>query len=111
MGPYISGINSDLPPILLPKDTLSWSTNATLRGGYPRPRPPRFLKTLTYPNDEVKTLFTSTGFFQGAGYYRPDFGAAQLIVAISGRLFALTEITDSWSVAEITVPGDPNLST
>lgn len=108
---FIGGVNSDLPPILLPKDTLSWTTNCTLRGGYPKPRPPRFLRELTFPSNDVETLFTSTGFFQGAGYYRPDFGAQQLIVAISGRLFSVTEVSGNWTVAEITVPGDPNFST
>lgn len=107
---FIGGVNSDLPPIKLPKDVCAWTTNCTLRGGYPKPRPPRFRKTLTFPNTDVENAVL-TGFFQGGGWYRPDFGQSQLIAAISGRLYSFTEIGAGWTVADITVPGDPNLST
>lgn len=107
---YLGGINSDLPPLKLPKDVAAWSTNCTLRGGFPKPRPARSRKPLTFPNAAMETFFLA-GFFQGGGWYRPDFGQSQLIAAVSGRLFALVEIGGGFTVSEITVPGDPNLST
>lgn len=105
-----AGVNSDLAPILLPKNVMAWSTNATVRGGFPKPRSPRFLRTLSFPSAGVETAVT-TGLFQGAGYYRPDFGPSQLVAQISGRLFTFTESGNSWAVAEITIPSDPNSAT
>ena len=101
------GVNSDLHPSLLPKNVAAWTTNATLRGGYARPRPPRMQRTLVFPSDEVETAVT-TGLFQGAGIYRPDAGATQIVISVSGRLFTLTEAGTDWNVVEITITGDPN---
>lgn len=108
---YDGGINSDVAPILLPRNVASWGINITLRGGFARPRPPLFVRILTFPSAEVQDA-VETGFFQGAGYYRPDFGASQLVAQIGGRLFTFTEAQDlTWTVAEITIPGDPNSPT
>jgi len=105
------GINSLLSPQLLPRNTLAWSVNATIRGGYIQPRPPLFQQTITYPSDSVRSAVEG-GYFQGAGYYRPDYGSQQLVAQISGRLFTFTpQSADTWLCAEITIPGDPNSST
>lgn len=53
-----------------------------------------------------------SGVFQGAGWYRPDFGPIQLVAQISGRLFTFTKSSQSiYAVVEITIPGDPNDAT
>lgn len=104
------GVNSDLAPILLPKNVASWTINATLRGGFARPRPPLFRRTLIFSSAEIQNYF-QTGFFQGMGYYRPDFGSAQWVMQISGRLYSLTESSDGWNVADITIPNDANDAT
>lgn len=65
------------------------------------------MREIVYPSEEVQTAVES-GFFAGAGYYRPDFGPQQLIAQIAGRLFAFTPDETRFTVTEITVPGDPN---
>lgn len=105
------GINSLLSPLLLPKNTLAWAINATIRGGYIQPRPPLLKQTITYPSSAVQTAVES-GYFQGAGYYRPDFGSQQLVAQISGRIFTFTpQSADTWACVEITIAGDPNSAT
>lgn len=55
--------------------------------------------------------FVESGIFQGAGWYRPDIGPIQLVAQVSGRLFTFTKNTgNTYDVAEITIPGDPNNS-
>lgn len=104
------GINSGIAPILLPKSQLSWALNSTVRGGFIGPRPPFNKQTLVYPTEAIQTA-VETGFFQGAGVYRPDSGTSQVIAQISGRLFAFTPTTNTsatWAVTEITISGDLN---
>ena len=105
------GINSLLSPQLLDRNTLAWSVNATIRGGYIQPRPPLLQQTVTYPSDAVRAAVES-GYFQGASYYRPDYGSQQIVAQFSGRLFTFTpDSTSSWTCAEITLAGDPNSAT
>lgn len=104
------GINSDPATILLPKNVAAWTINSTLRGGFAKPRPPIFLRAPVYPNADVQAV-VETGFYQGGGFYRPDFGDSQLVAQISGRLFAFSINANVVIVSEITVPGDPNDAT
>ncbi len=108
---FESGINSDPNPLLLPKNTLAWSRNASLRGGFIKQRPPYFNRQIIFPSEDVRVTI-QLGNFQGAGYLRPDFGPQQLVAQINGRLFSFTLGTNNiFTAAEITVPGDPNDST
>lgn len=97
------GVNSDVAPVLLPRDTASWASNTTMRGGFARPRPALF----------TRAIFSAVenGYFQGAGYYRPDFGPSQLVAQISGRLFSFAINGNSITTTEITISGDPNEAT
>jgi hypothetical protein len=105
------GINSDVDPLLIPKNTLAWSINASLRGGFVKQRPAFLNRTLVYASGAVETGVQS-GLFQGAGYYRPDYGPQQLVAQIAGRLFTFTPNgSNQVDVAEITIPGDPNDAT
>lgn len=107
--PY--GINSGIAALLLPKQQASFAINATFRGGYATDRPVRTKLTLDFGGDAALETAVRGGFFQGAGVYRPDFGPSQNIAQIGGRLFSFTENGALWTVAEITIPGDPNDST
>lgn len=107
---FPDGVNSDVDPLLLPKTTLSWSINASVRGGFVRQRPPFLNRSIAFPSADIQTA-VETGFFQGAGYYRPDSGPQQLVAQISGRLFAFVLNASGFGVTEITIPGDPNDAT
>lgn len=110
LGPFPLGINSGVEPLLLPKTQASFAINSTFRGGYISHRPPFQKQTLNFNDDTALQTAVEDGFYQGGWWYRPDFGASQLIAQISGRLFAFTPSTTGTtvSVTEITISGDPN---
>ncbi len=101
-------MNSGIAPQLLQKNQFAFALNNSIRGGFIKCRPPIGQKTLNFSgNLELQALLT-TGLFQGAGYYRPDFGTESLIAQISGRLLLFTETGTTWFVKEISIPGDLN---
>lgn len=108
LGPFPDGLNDLIAPLLLPKTTLTFARNATVRGGFIRTRPP-FTNALIHiwPSNEVETAVRN-GKFQGGGYYQPDMGPQCLIAQITGRLFQFSITVNTVTVTEITVPGDPN---
>lgn len=109
---FSQGCNSGVAPILLPKSSAAFAINTTFRGGYATHRPPYIKLTLTFPSVAVEVAVT-TGFYQGGGWYRPDFGPLQIVAQISGRLFTFTKGTGAgeYVVAEISIPGDLNSTT
>lgn len=110
---YPFGINSGVSALLLPKDQCSFAINTTFRGGYATDRSPVQKLVLDFGGDTELENAVRKGFFQGAAPngYRPDSGPTQNIAQINGRLFSFTEDDASWTVAEITVLGDPNDAT
>lgn len=105
------GINSGLNPLLLPKNQLSFASNATVRDGFVTTRPSFTNQlTITWPSDEVKEA-VEEGLFQGAGYYQPDSGNQSLFAQIAGRLFQFVVNGNGVTVIERTIPGDPNPAT
>lgn len=104
------GMNAGIDPALLPQSQLAFLRNGTVRGSFVTHRPAYFDRTLSYSTPSIQTPF-ETGFFQGAGYYKPDFGAESIIVASSGRLFQIAIAGDTGTVSEISISGDLNLTT
>lgn len=88
---FTAGMNSGVKPILLPKNQLSYATNCTVRGRYVTHRPPY----------QIQRLVLDAGVdlgklrFQGATYYKPDFGQESMIASIGGRLFQFIPDMDS----------------
>lgn len=105
MAGLTGGINSGVEPLLLDRSQLSMAVNVSLRGGFAKTRPPVQKKTLVYSSPELQAL-VEFGVFQGAGYYRPDYGTESLIAAISGHIILFTEAGSSWLVTDVSVPGD-----
>lgn len=109
LGDFIGGLNSDLPPISLDKKVASWIINGTVRGSYLNPRSAYNLQTFNFNGDTALQSAVENGKFQGAGFYRPDYGSPQIVAQISGRLFTFTDQgAAGWLVVEVTIPGDPN---
>lgn len=109
------GVNSGVSALDLPLNQLAFGLNTTVRGGYAHPRPPFMRQTLDFGGDAALQLAVEKGFFQGATQkpYKPDFGPSSHIAQISGRLFKFTPAVAvrTWTVTEITIPGDPNDAT
>lgn len=85
---FSAGMNSDVPAIALPKNQLAFATNATLRGNYFTNRPPLVDFSLTFEG-AGQALFEGD-IFQGACYYKPDYGSESIIASIGGRIFQVT---------------------
>lgn len=100
------GVNSGVETLLLPREQASWATNATFRGGFISHRSRVQKQTLNFNGDAALQAAVEEGYFQGAWWYRPDFGLTQIVASISGRLFAFVKPGDSWTVTEITIAGD-----
>jgi hypothetical protein len=105
------GQNSGVNPLLLEKNQFAFGLNLSLRGGYAHTRPPCIKIALNYLGRTDLQAIVEGGFFQGAGYYRPDYGTESLIAQISGRLLLFTQAGTGWNVTDIGVPGDPNNAT
>jgi len=84
VGPLPDGINSDVPPVLLPKTQAAYAKNATFRGGFATPRSAYKQIDLTFTSGQ--SLFEQK-IWQGACYYKPDSGLESIIASIGGRLF------------------------
>jgi hypothetical protein len=102
-------MNSSVAPQLIAKNQAAFLLNATVRGAFAKTRPPFQVLTIVYGGDTVLQNIVEQGLFQGAGYYRPDFGAQVLIAQIQGVLVKFTEQDNgTWLAQDISVPGDPN---
>lgn len=108
---FQDGVNSGVNPQLLQKSQMAFGLNCSIRGGFVHNRPPIQKKALDFGGDAALQTLVETGFFQGAGYYRPDYGTESLIASISGRIFKFTESGSSWLVTDISIAGDLNSAT
>jgi hypothetical protein len=96
---FSKGINSDLDPILIPPDQLSFATNATMRGCFVTQRPAFFNLTLI---DMTGGDFQS-GLFQGACYYRQGSNGS-IMCAVNGKLFQITIAGQYATVTTVPIP-------
>jgi hypothetical protein len=84
---FPKGQNSDIDPLLLPPDQLSFATNATVRGDFVTQRPPFKNLPLNFADSQTQTDF-QTGLFQGACYYRNGANGF-IMAAVGGNLFQI----------------------
>lgn len=103
-----AGMNSDVPAIALTKNQASFLTNATCRGNYLTHRPPFNSIELVF-DGAIQEAFED-GLFQGATYYRPDFGAASIIASVSGRLYKIAPGNTTAAISDITPTAGGNSS-
>jgi hypothetical protein len=95
-----AGMNSDVPPIALPKNQAAFLENSTCRGNYLTQRSAYKDFTLSFA-DGIQTLFEDA-IFQGATFYKPDYGSESFVASIGGRLFQITPAVSTASVIDIT---------
>lgn len=103
-------MQSGVSPLLVQKTQIAFGLNLSLRGGFITHRPPIQKKTLDFGGDTALMNLVQKGFFQGAAYYRPDFGPESLLAQIAGHLILFTEQSNNgaWTVKDVSVPGDFN---
>lgn len=102
------GMDSNLDPLLLPKNQIAFGSNLTIRGGFMTDRPPFTNKlNITWPSDAIQSAFEK-GLFQCCGYYQPDSGDQSLFAQVSGRLFQFVINGNDVTVIERTISGGPN---
>lgn len=95
-----AGMDSSVPPVLLPRNQLAYGRNTTERTGYVLPRPAYQQIALTLSGFEQE-LFEER-IWQGAAFYRPDSGAESMIASVGGRLFQVTPGDQSQQAATVT---------
>jgi hypothetical protein len=108
---FEKGMNSNLAPLLLPKNQLAMATNVTVRGTFVKPRAALRKIEMDFLGDTVAEGILSDGSLWQAGqYYKPDLGQEQLAMVLGGRLFILTPdlALPTATVREITFPTGPN---
>lgn len=103
-------MQSGVSPLILQKNQFAIGINCSIRGGFIHTRPPYQKKNLVFSNPLVQAIVEG-GNFQGAGYYRPDYGTESLIAQISGHLLKFTETGSAWTVSDISVPNSLNSTT
>lgn len=104
VGGFPDGFNSGALPALLPRTTLAFASNATMRGGFASPRQTNRKITLDWGGDGVLQQRQQSGRWQGGGFYRSDSGQGSLIASIGGRLFQFTPGPGKTaSVREVTI--------
>jgi len=72
----------------LPPNMMAEATNATFRGGMPKPRPGVKKIGIEYQNAAVQALFAA-GNFQGAGGYVSLNGSLYITLSISGEMISI----------------------
>lgn len=105
-GGHVAGID----PLLINRQQLAFFRNGTVRGTFPTHRPAYVNVPLSFGDGSFQGAFEQ-GLFQGAGYYKPDFGLEQIIVQVGGRIFAITINGSTGALSEITIVGDSNSTT
>jgi len=105
---FEGGMNSGVSPLLLPKNQLAFALNASIRGGFVQVRPAYQIQTLNFNGNTALQNIVLKGKFQGATYYKPDYGLQTMIAQISGHLVLFTLTGSVWNVTDISIPNDLN---
>lgn len=105
-----AGIDSGKSPNLIAKNAMAFAINATVRGGWAKPRPGWRKITLNYNDDYYVQSAFKDALFQTAEPYVSFADNGSLISMHSGRVFLVNVQTNgtTFPVQEITIPGDPN---
>jgi hypothetical protein len=104
-----AGMNSDVPPIALPKNQAAFLENFTCRGNYLTSRSSYRDCSLTFSGENTQGNFEEK-IFQGACYYKPDVGQENIVISIGGKLFKATPDTigNGVVISDISISGNLN---
>lgn len=86
LGRFDAGVFTGIDPSILPKNYMANAINTTVRGLFATHRPAFRKIDLSFANVESSEF--EEGRFQGGGYYKPDSGGGErLMASIDGKLF------------------------
>lgn len=109
------GMNAGILPQLLKKNQVAFATNCTFRGGFATHRPPFMRQFIDYGGNAVLQSRVETGIWQGAEFFKSEYGEFGHVVSLSGRIFFFVETATGFSVRDVTpITGgvdDPNTAT
>jgi hypothetical protein len=108
---FPQGMNAGVAPLRVPREQLAYLGNGTVRGTFARHRPAFKKITMDYGGDSALQTHLETGQFQGACYYKPDFGLESLLAQISGRLFQFRISGTTATVFDQSIVNDLNSAT
>ena len=109
---YEGGVDAGFAPNLIGANQLAWAVNATVRGGFPMPRPGWRKLSIRFTSEQVRSDFEN-GLFQGAGSYiaDPSEGSANglpyIMSSIGGHIFRCS-ISEGFLISDISIGGDLN---
>lgn len=111
-----AGMNSGVVPQSLPPNQTAFSTNASHRDGYIRPRPPITKQKLNFGTDLLLPQRMQQGVFQGCCYFQSEYGEQGFVASIGGRIiFFVVPLSGAIQVRDVTPKtslgaDDPNSS-
>ncbi len=105
---FPEGINSGIAPFALSRGQCAFAENTTYRGGFASHRPPFIKQQLNFLGGDAIRIAFETGIWQGAGYFKSEYGEEGHICSIGGRIFFCVVTLTGFDIREITPVGDPN---
>lgn len=108
LGAFPKGINTDISPLLLPRNQLAFASNITLRGDFAKPRPN--LNNLQLIDNANGAFQLANTLFQGACYYQ-GVSDGFIMCAVGGKLFQIAIAGNTATISQITLPDAGNSPT
>lgn len=114
----LGGVNAGQSPNTIGDDQVAMAVNATMRGGFVKPRPGWNRKTLRFVDadgvvDSTLQSNFETKYFQGAAFYESAL-APCIIASVGGRIFRMRPAgptgTAAFTIQDISIVGDLNAS-
>lgn len=105
---FPEGINSGIAPLALSRGQCAFAENATYRGGFASQRPPFLKRNLNFAGGEAIQVAFETGLWQGAGYFKSEYGEEGYVASIGGRIFFCVVTMTGFDIREVTPEDDPN---
>ena len=112
IGAIPGGMNSGIVPQLLDKSQVAFATNCTFRGGFIRNRPGLRKVTLDFGDDALLQSRFENSIFQGAAFFKSEYGAESIVASIGGRVFDIkpSPVSNSATVEDVSITDDVNSS-
>lgn len=89
LGAFDAGTNTDLPPLILPRNQMAGAINTTVRNNFVTQRSVYRKLILDPVGQALIDGYFTTGHFQGAAFYNPDSGHEKISMVVAGHFLNL----------------------